>query len=100
PDFSLENFAATFNVSTTFLTKFIKQETGLSFAKMTAELKLDYIKSELVETERPIKQIIYDAGYYDVSNFTRKFRKLIGLTPGDYRKHHKENGYAEKNPAI
>lgn len=100
PDFSLENFAATFNVSTTFLTKFIKQETGLSFAKMTAELKLDYIKSKLVETERPIKQIIYDAGYYDVSNFTRKFRKLIGLTPGDYRKHHKENGYAEKNPVI
>ncbi|GHU39823.1 hypothetical protein FACS1894193_00950 [Bacilli bacterium] len=100
PDFSLENFAATFNVSTTFLTKFIKQETGQSFAKMVAELKLDYIKLELIETDRPIKQIIYDAGYYDVSNFTRKFRKLIGLTPGDYRKHHKELNHAEKNPAL
>lgn len=102
-DFSLESFAANFNVSTTFLTKFIKQETGLSFAKMVAQLKMDYIKSELVTTERPIKQIIFDAGYYDVSNFTRKFRELTGLTPSNYRKAKKEVDYAEKiekTPAI
>ncbi|GAB2022163.1 hypothetical protein RyT2_12370 [Pseudolactococcus yaeyamensis] len=99
-DFSLENFAATFNISTTFLTKFIKQETGLSFAKMVSKLKLDYIKMELIRTDRPIKQIILDAGYYDVSNFTRKFRNSTGVTPGDYRKKEKEAEYAEKNPII
>jgi YesN/AraC family two-component response regulator len=100
PDFSLESFAATFNVSTTFLTKFIKQETGLSFAKVVGQLKLDYIKLELTTTDRPIKQIIFDVGYYDVSNFTRKFRKLTGLTPGNYRKERTEADHAEKNAAL
>ncbi|MCU7700954.1 helix-turn-helix domain-containing protein [Enterococcus gallinarum] len=44
------------------------------------------MKQELVETDLPIKEIIRDNGYYDVSNYTRKFRTIVGVTPGQYRK--------------
>ncbi|HEY4538298.1 MAG TPA: helix-turn-helix domain-containing protein [Erysipelothrix sp.] len=84
-DFSLEDLALEFDFSVSYLSKLIKDETGQTFSKHVQELRLEYIKKQLVETDDMIKNIIYDAGYYDVSNFTRKFRTIVGVTPGQYR---------------
>lgn len=84
-DFSLEDLALEFDFSVSYLSKLIKDETGQTFSKHVQELRLQYIKKQLVETDDMIKNIIYDAGYYDVSNFTRKFRNIVGVTPGQYR---------------
>ncbi|NKZ26832.1 helix-turn-helix domain-containing protein [Vagococcus lutrae] len=84
-DFSLEELALEFDFSVSYLSKLIKEETGETFSKHVQQLRLDYIQQQLIETDDTIKVIIHDAGYYDVSNFTRKFRQLVGVTPGQYR---------------
>ena len=84
-DFSLEELALKFDFSVSYLSKLIKEETGETFSKHVQQLRLDYIQQQLIETDDTIKTIIHDAGYYDVSNFTRKFRQLVGVTPGQYR---------------
>jgi len=38
---------------------------------------------------------VENAGYLDVSNFTRKFKLAEGITPGQYRKAMQENGQPE-----
>ena len=85
---SLEWLAEEFDMSVSYLSRFIKKESGLTFSKYIQELRLNKIKQALVETNRPIKDIIRDAGYYDVSNYTRKFRTIVGVTPGQYRTLH------------
>ncbi len=35
--------------------------------------------------DEPVATIAYDAGFNDLSTFNRRFRRLMGATPGDYR---------------
>ena len=72
------------------INKIMKEETNTTFAKYIANLRLEKIKQALVETDQSIKEIIQSNGYYDVSNFTRKFRTTVGVTPGQYRTMYRE----------
>lgn len=84
-DFSLEAIAGEFDLSISYLSRFIKKESGMTFSKYIQEKRLVKIQKELRETEKPIKDIVSEAGYYDVSNYTRKFKTMVGMTPGQYR---------------
>ena len=84
-DISLEQVASEFDVSISFISRFIKKESGHTFSKYIQELRLEQIKRELIDTDKPIKDIIVSVGYYDVSNYTRKFKSIVGMTPGQFR---------------
>lgn len=85
-DLSLEQIAIEFDFSISYLSRFIKEETGITFSTYVQEKRLNYIKNQLITTEEPIKDIVMSAGYYDVSNYTRKFKNIVGVTPGQFRK--------------
>ncbi|MBE7045768.1 MAG: helix-turn-helix transcriptional regulator, partial [Ruminococcaceae bacterium] len=36
-------------------------------------------------TEKSISEVAYLCGYYDTSHFIKSFRKIIGITPNEYR---------------
>jgi len=40
----------------------------------------------LLSTNNTIAAIALDSGFYDHSHFTRTFKKITGISPGDYRK--------------
>lgn len=86
PEISLEQIASNFNISISYASKIIKEETGDSFSNIIQSLRMNKFKELLVTTTLPIKDLVVEVGYYDVSNFTRKFRKEHELTPGQYRK--------------
>lgn len=90
-NFSLHNLslaivAEKFELSLSYLSRFIKEQTGSTFTQYVWELRNKAFKKELIETDRPIKDIVSQIGYVDVANFTRKFKQVEGLTPGQYRK--------------
>ena len=39
----------------------------------------------LRQTTDPISAIAYEAGFGDLSTFNRRFRRIIGMTPGVWR---------------
>ena len=39
----------------------------------------------LRRTTDPISTIAYEAGFNDLSTFNRRFRRIIGMTPGTWR---------------
>ena len=82
---SLENVADRFGLSLTYLSRFFKDQTGHSFSSFVIELRQEEVKSQLRSTKKTVKEIVRDVGYLDVSNFVRKFKKLEGITPGEYR---------------
>lgn len=85
-DLSLEGLAYHFELSVPYLSKFIKEQTGETFTQYVLSLRMEEVKKQLRETDQPIKEIVVNVGYKDVANFTRRFKQLEGVTPGQYRK--------------
>lgn len=89
-EISLEQIASNNNVSISYASKLIKEETGESFSAIIQDLRMKKFKELLIETNSPIKDLVTEIGYYDVSNFTRKFREENNMTPGKFRKTYKK----------
>jgi AraC family transcriptional regulator len=49
------------------------------------QLRIEYACHTLAASETPIVQIALAAGFCDQSHFTRTFKRLIGITPTQYR---------------
>ncbi|GAB2540883.1 helix-turn-helix domain-containing protein [Gracilibacillus alcaliphilus] len=84
-DLSLEKIAMEFRLSASYVSRFIKEQTGYTFKQYVQHLRMEEVKKQLTSTEKPIKAIVLDVGYKDVANFTRKFKNEVGMTPGKYR---------------
>lgn len=98
PSLSLEMIASENNVSISYASKLVKDETGESFSNLLQSLRMNKFKGLLMSTNKPIKELVLEVGYYDVSNFTRKFRQENGLTPGQYRKKMRKKTYSNAIP--
>ncbi len=64
----------------------IRAMFGLSAGQYLTRLRIDQASERLRRSDEPISQIALDCGYADQTAFTRQFRKVVGLSPGSYRK--------------
>lgn len=92
---SLERTAEVFQLSSSYLSRFMKEQTGSTFTEYVWKLRVEEFKRRLKETNDPIKHIVKDIGYVDVANFTRKFKKEVGITPGQYREYYSYDNSGE-----
>lgn len=90
PDISLEKIAEEYGVSISYVSQLVKEETGETFSVIIQNLRMDKFKDLLVSTSKPINQLVIEIGYFDASNFSRKFRKENNMTPSQYRKKYQE----------
>ncbi|MFC0470523.1 helix-turn-helix domain-containing protein [Halalkalibacter kiskunsagensis] len=84
-ELSLEKIAIEFQLSVSYISRFIKDQSGVNFKQYVQQLRMEEVKRQLKTTDKPIKEIVVDVGYKDVANFTRKFKNEVGVTPGRYR---------------
>lgn len=89
PILSLDWTADWFQVSPSYVSRLVKEQTGTNFAQLLSELRLREAKRLLAETNYAIHEIVAKIGYIDPKSFMRKFKTEVGLTLGDYRKLHK-----------
>lgn len=85
PEICLESMSQAFGLSSNYLSRFFKQETGYNFIQYLSYLRLEWVKEQLSTTNRQIKDIVLEVGYLDVASFVRKFKSSEGLTPSQYR---------------
>ncbi|AZA90363.1 Bacillibactin transport regulator [Chryseobacterium nakagawai] len=84
-DRSVEAYSKMLNISSGFLNKICRQFSGLSAQQMIHYKLISEIKKQLYQN-KSAKEISYDFGFSDPSNFNRFFKKLTGITPQQYRK--------------
>jgi AraC-like DNA-binding protein len=60
---------------------------GLSFSKISEELKSNLAKHYLSHGDLPISQVAWLLGYREISAFTHAFRRWTGMTPSQLRAH-------------
>ncbi|WP_168735613.1 helix-turn-helix domain-containing protein [Cohnella fermenti] len=87
-DLNLERIADHFQMSLSYFSRFIREQTGFTFSEYVVDLRMEEVKRQLKQTGQPIKDIVAGVGYADVPNFIRKFKNAEGITPGQYRKLH------------
>ena len=66
-----------------------RKATGYSPLEYIQWLRVEEAKQMLELEDRPIEEIALEVGYSDLTSFRRLFRKLAGLTPGEYRRRFK-----------
>ncbi|MBL4763603.1 MAG: helix-turn-helix domain-containing protein [Gammaproteobacteria bacterium] len=74
-------------VSEPHLSFLLKKHTGESFKQLLIKIRIDHAVRML--KEHPTTQVTHicsDVGFSDLSHFEKTFKKLIGISPGRYRK--------------
>ncbi len=83
-DMSLVNIAEALGYSSSYLSRFIKQEFGIGFGDLLNKIRLDHAKALLVTGSKTISEISEIVGYSSVNSFTRAFKREEGITPSQY----------------
>ena len=83
---SVQAIAWNLDITPQYLSSTFKKETGMRVIEYITRQRVDYICHMLVTTKQSISSIIAGAGYADASSFSKKFKQLMGMTPGEYRK--------------
>ncbi|MEF3305262.1 helix-turn-helix domain-containing protein [Paenibacillus sp. GYB003] len=98
-DLSLQHVADRFDLSPSQLSRLFKEETGIHFGDYLIEYRMEKAKEFLVHTDMPIKDISEKLCYTSVQNFTRIFKQIVEVPPGQYRKRYRDAEPAEAEHA-
>lgn len=83
-------YAAACNLSLSYLNEVVKQVTGGAVSYWIQQEIVLEAKRLLYHSEFSIKEIAYELGYEDHAYFCRLFKKSVGETPGEFRKHYRD----------
>lgn len=84
-DISLEEIARRVEISPFYFSKLFKEETGANFIDYLTMARIERAKGFLRDDARSVKEISVAAGYADPNYFSKLFKKVVGLTPTEYR---------------
>ena len=82
---TIEDAARELCVSPSGLSSRVRKTMGSSFSELVANARLKKARELLVFTDSRISEIAFACGFDDNAYFSRRFRQVTGMTPGDYR---------------
>ncbi|HEX7057581.1 MAG TPA: response regulator [Bacilli bacterium] len=84
-DMSVDEAAEFVGLSCSYFCVLFKQETGLTFLEYLTKYRIEKACEILRNPDVKVYQIGPLVGYQDARYFTQVFKKIIGLTPTEYR---------------
>lgn len=82
----VEDLAEALHTSRRTLERRFEEVVGRSVYSEVARLRGEYVKRQLIESDRPLAEIAEDCGFSSASHFTRFFSNVVGMTPSAFRK--------------
>ncbi|WP_193726850.1 response regulator [Paenibacillus guangzhouensis] len=81
-----EDIAASVYLNPAYLSRLFKKETGLSISDYILGVRMDKAKKLLVESGVKVSNVAELTGYGHFSHFAKMFKRVIGISPQEYRK--------------
>lgn len=88
PDLSLKHLSDRFGLAGKNVSQIFKDAFGENFGEVLVALRIGKAKRLLTGTELGQQEIAQQVGYSNSITFGRMFKRVVGVTPGEYRKRH------------
>lgn len=82
---TLDDIAAKCSFDKRYLIRIYKAKTGFTPIHFLLSYRLEYA-CILLKQNFPINQVAYACGFNDIPNFNVRFKKMIGVTPSEFKK--------------
>ena len=82
---SVKSYADLLNLSPNYLSDLLKRETGKSAQEHIHIHLLENSKTQLLNSDKSIKEIAYSLGFEYPQSFSKLFKKKIGASPSEFR---------------
>ncbi|TVY10374.1 helix-turn-helix domain-containing protein [Paenibacillus cremeus] len=87
-DITLQEIASHFYLSREYISRKFKQEFGVNLSDYISGIRMDKAKLLLLNPHLRISQVAEMVGYDDEKYFSKVFKKMVGVSPNEYRKEH------------
>lgn len=84
-DLSLEQIAAELFMSSSYLSRIMKERTGNGFGYWLHFYRIETAKLQLLKADKSIEQVASECGYHSYRIFSEHFRKYTGQTASAWR---------------
>ncbi len=86
---SLDDIAQHLYLSTTYVSKYIKQKCGINFIALLNSVRLSHAVEDILYSDESIMKISLANGFASVAAFNKIFKENYNKTPSEFRKEHK-----------
>lgn len=83
---SLSTVASLTGHSTVSFCRYFKTRTRKSYVQYLTEVRIAFACQQLMDGSVDVGQVCFSSGFNNLSHFHKQFRRLIGMTPGEYMK--------------
>ena len=90
-DLNLNEIARELHVTSVYLSKIIKKESGFSYVQIITSLRVQAAKHYLKTSNLSVKEVSEKCGYDSQHYFSFAFKKNVDMSPKQYRDYIKEN---------
>ena len=87
-DVTLDDLSEKFFLSKPYLSKYIKEKSGLTFGDILKQVRMKKARAMLKSSSATVESIAESVGYQNVEHFNRIFKKMYNITPVQYRNRH------------
>lgn len=88
PNLNLSGIAQHFNISEGYLSVIFKETAGICFAEYLEKIRIDKSCVLLATSDYAIHEISDFVGYNSVYSFRRAFKRILNISPSQYREQH------------
>jgi two-component system response regulator YesN len=85
-DFSLQDLAEIIKISPTYLSRLLKNEIGVSFIEYLTQVRIEKAIQMMSDPTMKLYEVAEKVGYSNQHYFSTTFKKVVGLSPAEYRK--------------
>lgn len=84
-DITLEDAASHVGYNKSYLGRVFRLSYGCTFTQYVRKLRIQKAKELIAETDISLKTISWQVGFKTIYHFTRVFKELEGISPGEWR---------------
>ena len=88
-EINLKTISGIANLSEPAFCRYFKKRTRKTFSDFLNELRISEACKLLLNKDVSISEAAFEVGFNNISNFNRKFKSLLGVTPTEYSKRKK-----------